>query len=233
MGRHASNAMQCVTRMESSGYTWRMNSTQPKPAASASAKSERGQRLSPDDWVHGAIELIAEQGVSGLAVEPLARRLGVTKGSFYWHFPSRDALLQMALETWELEEQRILLSTLEGVKNPADRLRALTQLVSHEVKLHGIYSELVKAMSHPIVNPVVERLSKSRLAYLTTLFRDAGLDEHEAPHRARLTYAAYIGLLQLNMQIKQFRLQAEEFEAYVKHVMETLIPNIKISSTKD
>src|SRR5690606_21017046 len=64
------------------------------------AKTERA-RLSADDWAEAALDLIAEQGVAAVAVEPLARRLGVTKGSFYWHFPSRDALLQAALERWE------------------------------------------------------------------------------------------------------------------------------------
>ena len=66
------------------------------------AKSaERISRLTADDWAQAALDLIAEQGVAAVAVEPLARRLRVTKGSFYWHFPSRDALLQAALERWE------------------------------------------------------------------------------------------------------------------------------------
>ena len=56
----------------------------------------RSRRLSADDWAREALEQIAETGVSSVAVEPLARRLGVTKGSFYWHFPSREALLQAA-----------------------------------------------------------------------------------------------------------------------------------------
>ena len=68
-------------------------------------KTERSGRLSAEDWAQAALDLIAEQGVAAVAVEPLARRLGVTKGSFYWHFPSRDALLQAALERWEANEQ--------------------------------------------------------------------------------------------------------------------------------
>src|SRR5690606_7033358 len=69
--------------------------------ANPPATSSRGARLSAADWAQAALDVIAEQGVSAVAVEPLARRLGVTKGSFYWHFPSRDALLQAALERWE------------------------------------------------------------------------------------------------------------------------------------
>ena len=52
----------------------------------------------------------------------------------------------------------------------------------------------------------------------------AGLNRAEAQHRARLAYAAYVGFLQLNLQLQQPRLQHDEFEAYVAHVMATLIP---------
>ena len=64
----------------------------------AAARNERTARLSAEDWAQAALDQIAEQGVASVAVEPLARRLGVTKGSFYWHFPSREALLVAALE---------------------------------------------------------------------------------------------------------------------------------------
>ena len=86
----------------------------PSPDSSPPAPT-RNARLSADDWAQAALDLIAEQGVSAVAVEPLARRLGVTKGSFYWHFPSRDALLQAALERWEAVEQESIFGSLEQV----------------------------------------------------------------------------------------------------------------------
>ncbi len=184
----------------------------------------RSGRLSAEDWAREALDQIAEQGVASLAVEPLARRLGVTKGSFYWHFPSRDALLQAALDRWETIEQEEVFGSLEGVVDPRERLRALFQVVAHEVKSHIIYSELLKALDHPAVSPVIGRVSQRRLDYLTASFRQAGLGRTEAQHRARLAYAAYVGFLQLSLQLHQSRLQPEEFEAYVEHVMQTLIP---------
>ncbi len=186
--------------------------------------ASRSRRLSADDWAQEALDQIAEQGVASVAVEPLARRLGVTKGSFYWHFPSRDALLQAALERWETVEQEEIFGSLERVPDPRDRLRALFQVVAHEVKSHIIYSELLKALDHPAVSPVIGRVSERRLDYLTASFRQAGLGRTAAQHRARLAYAAYVGFLQLSLQLKQPRLQHEEFEAYVEHVMQTLIP---------
>ena len=63
-----------------------------------------------------------------------------------------------------------------------------------------------------------------RLEYLTASFRQAGLNRSDAQHRARLAYAAYVGFLQLSLQLHQPRLQHDEFEAYVEHVMAALIP---------
>ncbi|MBB1472785.1 TetR/AcrR family transcriptional regulator [Luteimonas sp. MC1825] len=186
-------------------------------------KTER-TRLSADDWAEAALDMIAEQGVSAVAVEPLARRLGVTKGSFYWHFPSRDALLQAALERWEAVEQEDVFGKLEAVPDPRARLRALFQLVAHEFKSHVVYSALLKSLDHPAVQPVINRISARRLEYLTASFRQTGLGRNEARHRARLTYAAYVGFLQLNLQLQQPRMPQDEFEDYVEHLARTLVP---------
>jgi AcrR family transcriptional regulator len=191
----------------------------------AAAAKERTGRLSADDWASAALDLIAEQGVAAVAVEPLARRLGVTKGSFYWHFPSREALLVAALERWEKMEQELLFGELEPINDPRARLRALFNLVAHEYKSHVVYSELIKAMDHPAVQPVIGRVSERRLDYLTASFRQAGLVRTDARHRAQLLYSAYVGFLQLNLQLHQTRMQHDEFEAYVEHMAVTLIPN--------
>jgi len=191
----------------------------------APVKSDRTGRLSAEDWAQAALDLIAEQGVAAVAVEPLARRLGVTKGSFYWHFPSRDALLVAALERWEKVEQEEVFGQLEAIADPRDRLRALFGLVAHEYTSHIIYSELLKALDHPAVQPVIGRVSERRLDYLSASFRQAGLSGADAINRARLAYAAYVGFLQLNLQLHQARMQHDEFEAYVEHMMATLIPN--------
>ncbi|HLU13547.1 MAG TPA: TetR/AcrR family transcriptional regulator [Arenimonas sp.] len=187
-------------------------------------KTERPARLRAEDWAVAALDVIAEQGLAAVAVEPLARRLGVTKGSFYWHFPSREALLVAALERWEAMEQETVFGQLEAIPEPRARLRALFQLVAHELKPHIIYSELLKALDHPVVQPVLHRVSQRRLDYLTASFRQAGLNRLDAQNRARLTYAAYVGFLQLSLQLGQPRLHHDEFEAYVGHVMATLIP---------
>ena len=78
-------------------------------------------RLSAADWEHQALEMIAEEGVRAFAVEPLARRMGITKGSFYWHFPNREALLDQALASWEKHDARNLNMSLGEIEDSTSR----------------------------------------------------------------------------------------------------------------
>ena len=180
-------------------------------------------RLSAEDWESGALELIATQGVAAVAVEALARQLGVTKGSFYWHFPTREALLKAALQRWE-NHTEALFEEVEAIVEPRERLRELFRRTGREAKSHVIYSALLRALDQPIVQPVMERVSRRRTEFLTRAYRELGMDKRTAAQRARLAYAAYVGFLQLTLQLGMPKLDHAEFEDYVEHVIATLIP---------
>lgn len=189
----------------------------------ASSKPER-TRLSAEDWEEAALGLIADQGVGALAVEALARQLGVTKGSFYWHFRTREALLLAALERWEQYGEREVLGQIETIADPRERLPELFRRVAHELRPHRVYAALLKALDHPLVVPVMARVSQRRTDFLNTAYREAGLPPEDAINRARLTYAAYVGFLQLNFTLGLPRLSHDEFDAYIEHMIATLIP---------
>ena len=189
-------------------------------------KPDRNERprLSAADWEQAALDVIAEQGLVGVAVEPLARRLNVTKGSFYWHFASRDALIEAALKRWEQADVEGLLRQIDPIEDPRERLTQLFMRTSHEMRTHVIYSALLNTLDHPAVQPVMQRLSLRRINYLAVAYRALGLPRREAMHRARLAYSAYVGFLQLMLQLKLPRMDSDEFESYVAHVVSTLIP---------
>ncbi len=186
-------------------------------------KTER-TRLSAEDWKTAALDLIAEQGVGALAVESLARRLGVTKGSFYWHFRNRNALLEAALERWEEQDEAQVLAKIEPIADPRVRLRAMFDFVARELPSHRIYAALLKALDHPAVLALMARVSQRRMDFLAAAYREAGMPAAEAQHRARLTYAAYVGFMLINMTLGLPRLGHDAFDAYVDHVTDTLVP---------
>ncbi len=186
-------------------------------------KLEPKARLTAVDWEHAALETLAESGLAAVAVEPLARRLGVTKGSFYWHFATREALIQAALNRWEDEDERGVLAPTEAIADPRERLRELIRQVSHKRPSHAVLAALFRTLDQPLIGPVIERVSERRIAFLTEAFRQAGFDATHAANRARLAYSAYVGFVQLS-RIGQPRMSHEEFEAYIRDFIETLIP---------
>ena len=192
-------------------------------APMAADKAESRNRLSAADWEHAALDMFAEGGVGAVAVEPLARRLGVTKGSFYWHFPTREALLQAALERWERSDEHEVFAPIDAVADPRERLRELFRQVSRKRPSHAVFAALLKSVDHPLIGPVVERVSQRRIEFVTEAFRQAGFDPATAANRARLAYSAYVGFLQL-AQIGQPRMNHDEFEAYIRDFIEILIP---------
>lgn len=187
-------------------------------------KKQERTTLSAADWERAALELIAEQGVQALAIEPLARRMGITKGSFYWHFTSRESLLERALQRWEEHDSRNLVGSLGEIDHPRDRLESFFRRVPREKLTHEVYSELCAAAGHPQVEPVLERVAERRMQHLSAAFMELGLDEIRARNQARLIYSVYLGFLQLQRQHQTPNLSSEDFEDYIEHVISTLIP---------
>ncbi len=205
-------------------FSWRGPSGTLDRMKEPARTAETRARLTAADWELAALDVLAASGVAAIAVESLARTLGVTKGSFYWHFPTREALIKAAVERWEKRDEDEVLGRVEPIADPRERLRELFRRVSREVQSHVIYAGLLQASDHPLVQPVIERISRRRLDLLTVAYRQAGFDRRAAAHRARLAYTAYTGFLQLNQRHGMPRMDQAEYEAYVEHVMETLIP---------
>ncbi len=189
------------------------------PAVPTSEKTT----LTAADWEQAALDLIAEKGLGGLGVEPLARRLGITKGSFYWHFPKRDQLLEQALARWEQQDNESLARSLDSDLPAAERLAEFVLRTSRQNRSHQIHAALCAASDDPRIKPVLERITCRRLDYLAKAFRELGLDDEAARHRARLTYTSYVGYIQLQSRGMAPERGSEEFEAYVRHAIDALL----------
>src|SRR3954467_7689914 len=83
-------------------------------------------RLSVDDWVAAALELLAEEGPSGVKIDRLCVRLGVTKGSFYWHFTDLESFLTAVADRWgeTRDARKGPFAQLEAIQ-PRERLRRI------------------------------------------------------------------------------------------------------------
>ena len=188
------------------------------------ANKVKRNTLTAEDWEQEALNLIACKGVASLGVEPLARQMGITKGSFYWHFANREALLTQALKRWEEHDARNLTTALGAISDARERLRSFFRASAREVFTAEIYTALLLAVDDPLVSPVLERVAERRLQHIKAAFMELGVSETDAMHRATLSYSAYVGFLQLQRQKQALELEDDAFLAYVEHVIDTLIP---------
>jgi AcrR family transcriptional regulator len=160
------------------------------------ARAEKAQRrqLTRDDWADAAAKALAEGGVAAVAVEPIAVRLGATKGSFYWHFANRDALLRAALERWEHQTTAAVIEEIDAYgDDPLARLRLLVTRVTKAVQEDRIALALLADADHPIVAPVLRRVTERRVRYTADLLVELGLSPDRAAQRALLANSAYFG----------------------------------------
>lgn len=161
------------------------------------AKAARTQ-LDPDRWVETAIDVLAREGISGLRVEVLAKRCGVTKGSFYWHFKDRQALLDAVLERWKAGRIVDIEKTTAAARgNEREQLHYAIEVYGASRNQKGMSIELAVRdwARHDIrAAAVVESVDLYRLECTRKLFVAAGMSDAEAKSRSLLLYACVFGL---------------------------------------
>jgi len=158
-------------------------------------------RLTADDWAQAALVAFAEGGLAAVAVEPLALRLGATKGSFYWHFANRDALVVAALQLWELRRTQAVIDRVGAREGPRARLETLLHTVIEQSAGDPLEAQILAAADHPLVADAARRVVGRRTTYLIDLFEQLGFDRRAAATRAVLLYAAYAGHDQLRTRL--------------------------------
>ena len=152
------------------------------------------RRLAREDWLLQGIETLRGGGIDEVRVEPMARKLGVTKGSFYWHFKDRGEFLDGLLEYWETEmTDKIRGHVAHAEGQPQRQLLALLEhIVNEEINR---YDAAVRAWAlyDERAAKVVRRVDERRLAYVRQLFLDMGFSPEQAEIRSRMSYHYVVG----------------------------------------
>ena len=182
--------------------------------------------LSRQDWIRAALFAIADGGTAAVAVEPLAARLGATKGSFYWHFRNREQLIAEALEAWERDDTDEVIEELGPVADPVERLRRLLQIaIRYEDDDAAGQADvgLLAAASDPVVAPVLKRVADKRLDFLERIFRDIGFPARESRQRARIAYSAFLGWFELRRVAPHRAPIGRERDGYERAVLDLVL----------
>lgn len=164
-------------------------------------RSATAPRLSVDDWIDAGLALLAEEGPSGVKIDRLCVRLGVTKGSFYWHFTDLNAFLKALADRWgdTRDERRAGFAELASVA-PRERLsRMLEQFTDPRAwALERAVREWARTDES-----VAERVAETdRWVFraVRQVFLDLGFDAAEADVRAKMLFYAGVGFISTGQQ---------------------------------
>lgn len=157
--------------------------------------------LTRDDWADAALRAMAEGGVEAVAINSLAKRLGATRGSFYWHFADRAALIEAVLRRWERTGITDVVDEMEHIADPRLQLQHGYQAAFSNLEEGDIEAALSAHASDPLIAPVLERVAVARLQALRQVYQAMGFDPIAAEDRARMTFAIYLGHFQLRRSL--------------------------------
>lgn len=166
-------------------------------------KTERGWRGTPEIWLDAAYDLLVEGGVEAVKVMPLADRLGLSRTSFYWHFPDREALLAGLVARWQAKNTGNLIARCEA--RAATIAEALLNLFDcwYDDALFDSRLEFAMrtwALTDASVAAAMSAADAERVAAITGLFRRFDYSETEADTRARTLYLTQVGYIALRSE---------------------------------
>lgn len=162
--------------------------TKATPGAAASA------RLTPEDWIKAARDLLVSRSVDAVRVEVLSKELAVTRGSFYWHFKDREDLLRRMLESWRDEATEQIIYRFERRNLPPREL--IKDLLS--LPFRGASAQEAASTELAIrawarrderARQILDEVDAKRLSYVAQCFSALGFGISEARARAFMLYS--------------------------------------------
>ena len=154
--------------------------------------TEKEKPLGRNDWIAAALEKLAQGGVEKVRIEPLARVLGVTKGSFYWHFKDRKELLGAILERWEIVGTQEVIDFVEA--SGGDTHSKLLNLCDKAGATLGVNVEVAIrewARHYAPAAEAMARVDKKRMGHLQSIFKNICSDPNDAEARSWLFYSLF------------------------------------------
>lgn len=177
------------------------------------------QPLGRDVWLDTARCALIEEGTAGVEINKLAKRLGVSRGGFYWFFKSRDQLLDELLVFWARTGAVLFEQILEANRGDGMReYRALIKLWIDEKEYDPKWDAAVRdwARTSAVVLKVVQAIDRKRIAVLHKIFLHLGYKGKAAEVRARITYYHQVGYYTLGVRESRMkRLQLLPFYTQV------------------
>jgi AcrR family transcriptional regulator len=164
------------------------------------------EQLSDDDWIKQGLKALARGGFTALKADPLAKAMGVSRGSFYWHFADLGAFQAAVLKRWREIAAEQIIADVEAAAGD-EPLKALLR------RSFGARLDLERAVRNwgafdAAAQAAVRAIDRRRLDYIEHLLNKRGLDAATAQARAQILYWTFLGFALSGAPVPAARLHA-------------------------
>jgi AcrR family transcriptional regulator len=149
-------------------------------------------QLSAQDWLDQGLKVLARSGFTALKAEPLAKAMGVSRGSFYWHFADIAAFHAAILKHWrEVAAEQVI----AGLEASAGEVDPLSLLLRRTFNSKQTLERAVRSWAalDPKARTAVQAIDRRRLSYIEDLLKRSGLPDKAARARAQVLYWTFVG----------------------------------------
>jgi len=164
-------------------------------------------QLSAKDWLDQGLKTLAKSGFTALKAEPLAKAMGVSRGSFYWHFADIGAFHAAILAHWhEVAAEQIIANVEASAKDENPLPLLLRQVFGGRLPIENAVRTW--ASVDPAARAAVQAIDRRRLSYVESLLIQSGLSVEVARARAQILYWAFVGFALSDPPLPKARQQA-------------------------
>jgi AcrR family transcriptional regulator len=157
-----------------------------------SQESSMTDQLSAKDWLDQGLKTLARSGFTALKAEPLAKSMGVSRGSFYWHFADVGAYHAAILKHWrDVAAEQIIADLESSSANDTPVALLLRRAFGSRLALENAVRTW--ATFDPAARAAVQAIDRRRLSYVESLLGASGLSAEAARARAQILYWAFLG----------------------------------------
>jgi AcrR family transcriptional regulator len=171
------------------------------------AEPGMNDQLSAKDWLDQGLKTLASRGFTALKAEPLAKAMGVSRGSFYWHFADIAAFHAAILARWHEVAAEQIIANVEAASKDENPLALLLRRVFGE-RLMLERAVRTWASIDPAARAAVQAIDRRRLSYVEGLLAQSGLSAEIARARAQILYWAFLGFALSDQPLPKARQQA-------------------------
>jgi AcrR family transcriptional regulator len=147
-----------------------------------------------EDWVRLGYKLFSDQGVSGIIIEKMAKKLKVNKSSFYWHFKTKKNFIDHLITYWINNETVQIINLTNNVKKVSDKFKTFIGLIYKQDPFLDFTFYLKKyAKKEQKIQLSIDRIDNLRIEYANKLLQEMGYSEQDAIIKAKLLHKHFIG----------------------------------------